>query len=419
MLARKRVPARTRERACTCVRTRSRAPALARRCPLLSLSLKALLWACSRSAGRMREQCGGIERRRDSANALAKRASRSKLRSTFTARRSPATEPLCARCKMSSGDPHALHTFMAQVTDEMASEYQRIYSKSSEDPGTAGDEGEGNWAELFTDWLPPQYHVRTKGRMIATDGRMSPQVDVLVLKPSYPRKLLEKKIWLADGVVAAFECKNTLKAADVAASVHRCATFKGLCRSVSGTPRRDLVSPLIYGLLAHSHVWKGEHSTPIDNVMNNYDTAGSSIKSPKDLIDVICVADLANWSAMKMTCYQASYLEGEKADELRRFFGGEYGPTSAMVCASPASEGQKDTFRPISALLAYVTDMIAWQDPSVRDIAQYYRGANMWGSGAGPMRFWPSSNLSVESKAGIAAGMLKNGAFWSDWSVAH
>ena len=45
--------------------------------------------------------------------------------------------------------PHDLHKFMSQVTDEMASEYQRIHARAEEDPGTAGDEGEENWATLL------------------------------------------------------------------------------------------------------------------------------------------------------------------------------------------------------------------------------------------------------------------------------
>jgi hypothetical protein len=91
---------------------------------------------------------------------------------------------------MADTAPHALHMFMAQVTEEMASEYERIYARAVEDPGTAGDEGEENWATLLRDWLPPNYHVRTKGRLLSHNGLMSPQIDVLVLKPSYPRKLL-------------------------------------------------------------------------------------------------------------------------------------------------------------------------------------------------------------------------------------
>src|ERR1700722_12317245 len=169
---------------------------------------------------------------------------------------------------MADKTTHALHTFMAQVTDEMASEYARIYARAAEDPGTAGDEGEENWAGLLREWLPPNYHVRTKGRLLSHDGTMSPQIDVLVLKPSYPLKLLQKKVWLAEGVAAAFECKTTLTAAHVADSVARCATFKGLYKPRTGSPRRELRSPLIYGILAHSHTWKGAASRPVENVNN-------------------------------------------------------------------------------------------------------------------------------------------------------
>ena len=87
----------------------------------------------------------------------------------------------------------------------MESEYQRIRSRALEDPGTAGDQGEENWAELLRDWLPPTYKVVTKGRILSADGRASPQVDVLVLKDVYPDKLLNKKLYLAAGVAAVFE----------------------------------------------------------------------------------------------------------------------------------------------------------------------------------------------------------------------
>ena len=43
---------------------------------------------------------------------------------------------------MNSSSPHELEDFMQQVTTEMESEYLRIRSRASEDPGTAGDQGE-------------------------------------------------------------------------------------------------------------------------------------------------------------------------------------------------------------------------------------------------------------------------------------
>ena len=97
-------------------------------------------------------------------------------------------------------DIHDLIDFIRQVTAEMSYEYARIQRRTHEDPGTAGDQGEENWATLLRDWLPSTYEVVTKGRIIGEGGGISPQVDVIVLKDVYPRKLLEKKSALSTGI---------------------------------------------------------------------------------------------------------------------------------------------------------------------------------------------------------------------------
>ena len=84
-------------------------------------------------------------------------------------------------------DQHELFSFMRQQSQEMAAEYERIRDRSREDPGTAGDEGEENWRTLLENWLPSGYHVRTKGRLLSPTGVAGPQVDVVVLKPTYPK----------------------------------------------------------------------------------------------------------------------------------------------------------------------------------------------------------------------------------------
>ena len=116
---------------------------------------------------------------------------------------------------MSQEKTHDLHDFMRQLQDRMAANYKQIQKRASEDPGTAGDQGEKNWANLLRGWLPRTYEVVTKGRILGQDGRASPQVDVLVLKSIYPKQLIEEgeKMYLAAGVAAAFECKTTLTAA--------------------------------------------------------------------------------------------------------------------------------------------------------------------------------------------------------------
>src|SRR6185369_12921717 len=45
----------------------------------------------------------------------------------------------------------------------------------TKDGGTAGDEGEENWATLLRGLLPAAYHVVTKGKIISQEGQLSPQ----------------------------------------------------------------------------------------------------------------------------------------------------------------------------------------------------------------------------------------------------
>lgn len=106
---------------------------------------------------------------------------------------------------------HDLFNFFRNANEDIEREYKRICKRSVEDPGTAGDQGEENWAQILKMWLPPYFQVVTKGRILGDTGETSPQIDVLVLSPEYPKQLVNCKEYLAGGVVAAFECKLTLK----------------------------------------------------------------------------------------------------------------------------------------------------------------------------------------------------------------
>ena len=196
---------------------------------------------------------------------------------------------------------HDLHDFMRQVSSEMSEEYHRIQRRAAEDPGTAGDQGEENWAEL-RGWIPPSYEVVTKGRIISEDGRTSPLIDVVVLKDVYPRKLLSKKLYLAAGVAAAFECKTTLKASHITKATKTSAVIKNLYPTRSGTPYRELHAPILYGLLAHSHSWKGENSTPESNIsLRLLASDFAHVSHPRQSLDGLCVADLGTWTSAKTT----------------------------------------------------------------------------------------------------------------------
>lgn len=318
---------------------------------------------------------------------------------------------------MSKEKPHDLYEFMRQLSDEMAAEYDRIQKRATEDPGTAGDQGEENWAELLRGWLPRTYEVVTKGRIINQDGETSPQVDVLVLKSVYPEKLLNKKLYLAAGVAAAFECKTTLKASHIQDAVQTCAEIKSLYPVREGTPYKELHAPIIYGLLAHSHSWKGNNSTPTDNIAHKLVTSDNlHVKHPRETLDFLCVADLATWTSFKFTCIPPEFT--------RKLESSGYRPNKDDVALSsyyertPFPSNQVERFTPIGVLIASLTDRLAWEDPTLRDLAHYYQMVHISGGGEGlQSHLWPISIYSEKIRSRVESGDLLNcGADeWSWW----
>ncbi|RZM20636.1 MAG: hypothetical protein EOO88_35625, partial [Pedobacter sp.] len=63
-----------------------------------------------------------------------------------------------------------LDDFIADAAKTIENEYRRIQRTAKSDPGTAGDQGEENWATLLRDWLPATFHVETKGRILDSNG---------------------------------------------------------------------------------------------------------------------------------------------------------------------------------------------------------------------------------------------------------
>lgn len=200
-----------------------------------------------------------------------------------------------------STSTHDLFDFLKKANTNISDEYTRICRRVNEDPGTAGDQGEENWKELLESWIPPYFQIVTKGRILSDSGETSPQVDVIVLSPDYPKSLLNCKEYLAGGVVAAFECKTTLRRKHIGEFVEHSRKIEKLAVNERGTPRKDLQSKIYYGLLAHSHEWKKENSKPKENIENaiwEYDE--KYITHPREIPDIICVADLGVWKSEKM-----------------------------------------------------------------------------------------------------------------------
>ena len=327
-----------------------------------------------------------------------------------------AASPSAANLNVTSH--HDLFEFISQLDQEMAAEYQRIRRRATEDPGTAGDQGEENWATLLRGWLPPTYHVVTKGRLISDKGTPSPQVDIVVLKPSYPLKLRDKKLYLAAGVAAAFECKTTLIAANIKKAVETCISVKSLFHERIGTPYRELRSPIIYGLLAHSHSWKSKASSPLSNVDNHLRRADiEKVLHPRFGLDLLCVADLATWVAFAMTFFGPGFNGWVPLSGLEQGYA-----MTAYTMHSGYIEGQSEDFQsahftPIGTFISYLTQKLAWEDPNCRDLADYYRLTTLAGSGAGKQRLWPATIYSSDIRPRIARGELNSGRSFDEWSM--
>lgn len=311
---------------------------------------------------------------------------------------------------------HDLCDFMSQISQEMAAEYDRIQKRATEDPGTAGDQGEENWATLLRDWLPATYQIVTKGRIISQNGVTSPQIDILVLKASYPRKLMDKKLYLAAGVAAAFECKVTLIAAHIKEAIENCVKVKSLFPVREGSPYKELHSPIVYGLLAHSYSWKGPNSTPLENIEQKLiEEDQKNIDHPRKMLDLLCVADLAAWTSSVGTFVGPAQVPDWSKMSL--IYGPAGSATTAYVGHSKSSEHQVSHFTPVGVLISYLSQKLAWEHPEYRSLADYYRITNIAGSGKGHMRMWNSDIYTPAIRPRIEGGQLGNPAGWDEWSI--
>jgi hypothetical protein len=141
----------------------------------------------------------------------------------------------------------------------MQDDYDAIRKQHPDDTGVAGDVAENNWRILFERWLPSNLQYATKVRVLGVDGELSNEVDLVILDPAYPTPLLEKKQIISTGVVAAFECKLTLRASDFNKTFEKAKKAKSISggfyhpQSLVSEHYVNLHGGFPYGVLAHSH----------------------------------------------------------------------------------------------------------------------------------------------------------------------
>lgn len=317
----------------------------------------------------------------------------------------------------SYGPTHDLTDFIGRSADQLAAEYRRIRARAREDPGTAGDEGEENWRELLEDWLPSDLTVTTKGRIIGANGERSRQLDVVVLRPGYPKALINRKVYLAGGVLAAFECKLTLKPAHVARAAENARLIRRLSADRVGTPYAESHASIIVGILAHSAEFGREPHDRMDRLLQ---AELDRDAHPRETMDAICVADLGCWRSLTTHMSRLEPPELWTATrELHRL--PEIGGSTVLYMRSdPGRAPTQTSGDSLWALIERLNRRIAWELPQYQAISQYLTIAQgeRGNSQSVAARSWPFDYLSVPVRAGVLRGGLTNrGWAWDPWGM--
>lgn len=300
---------------------------------------------------------------------------------------------------------------MHSVKESLQSAYTRIRARSKDDPGTAGDQAEEDWAEILRDWLPANYRIVTKGRILYPDGSSSPQVDVLVLNPSYPRGLSKEKYVFAGGVVAAFECKLTLRLSDLKRAFETACAIKKKAPVCLDSPYDELNRPPIFGLLAHSQsLTKGTRSFDLYEAAEKY--AAECSDHPRELLDLICVADTAIITLGKHVLIGKN-LRKEELEELESIDA--RAAVAAMYVVQDEDKRYLDYPGAILAGLVYeLTYRIAFEDPAIRPWADHLSNLGFYG-GIGRPLYCSETVLSATTRQRLR----KEGGSeerWSKWN---
>jgi len=297
----------------------------------------------------------------------------------------------------------------------MAQEYNLIRKRVKEDPATAGDQAEESWATILRNWLPENYPVVTKGRIVDSEGFASPQVDVVVLHPSYPLSLRNNKMYFAGGVVAVFECKLTLRNEYLRKAIDNALIIKSMTPSRNGTPYDELHQPIIFGLLAHSHSWGEKVGENIDNLFEDFhgqlfkalDESDDSRKHPRYLIDCVCIADLVTIILHESIIVNESTVRANNFNNALQL-------ETHYFSTSPSTDRMPYQLT-LASLINNITTRLAFEDASLRNFAEYLQNTDIWKS-IGPRITWSGDILSDDVVSKMLFRVFEKER-WSKWNL--
>lgn len=295
---------------------------------------------------------------------------------------------------------HDLSQYLDEINLTLRQDYSQIRARVREDPGTAGDQVEETWAGVLRRWLPSHYHVVTKGRVLSVEGGASSQIDVLVLWPSYPPFLLQKKLYMASGVAAAFECKLTLRKRHLRKMFETAVSLSKLTEKEHAdrkNPLRhqdknyayeELHRIFEYGLLAHSFDGEDPEATAETLTAEIIDLDRELVKHPNQMVDLICIHDVGSWVSERQAIFSRPIVSGNTYTAAY-----SQNPYTGYNCLTNKSWAAGSTiqanFSPLGSFLARLYRKLSRVDQSLLPMSQFFAHTLSTGQGGGDGgRFW-------------------------------
>jgi hypothetical protein len=260
--------------------------------------------------------------------------------------------------------PH--HAWLKKTGDDLQADYERIREIARLPAGIqqSGHEAEAGWKQLLEDWLPPNYEIGVRKYLLyetPVDGVwQSRETDLVVFHPAYPEALRKRNQIIISGVVAAFSVKLTLDRAGIAEAIRDAAVLRRGIKVEEGKKVGELLSPLVFGVLAHSQKNFGnDPDQAIDLLLLE---SSAEVIAPRQSLDLVCVADLNCWR--RHVVVDIPYPPGhpfhrpdpsEQPMYLQSFVSMGLGPRLTY---------------PVAALIGGLWGLFAQRDPSLKTITR-------------------------------------------------
>lgn len=316
---------------------------------------------------------------------------------------------------------HEHHQWLEDVNRSIVEAYEREQeaARQASKIQEVGHGVESVWDEVLSDWLPPDYEIRKRKYLLleTEDGpAKSREVDLVVFHPHYPMPLRKKRDVLASGVAAAFSVKRTLNRIEIGEAYEQAAMIRQGMKIREGTPRDHLAPPMFFGLLAESHSWKkaDDPKLKVKALVEEFD---KEVRTPRDGLDMLCVADLGYWVR------STSIVKGETLRSMRMPLSLAQNMPPEIVDLMSGQDivmsglrhdyDDEDPLSPLAHLIGSLWGKLAINDKTLRPLADGFRITKTYPDRGGlTFRRWPLVDVTNEHIAkNVKRGFIPN----ADW----